>query len=219
VELCRLLENIESICSSVGTCVKMAFLISDDKVVDFITEALRRQERSLAQDVVRQMLVHEQAAVRASAALVAGRLKLTTVLTELVRLLGTDHDEVVRVACCRALGLMGSDAAVEPLGRVLSKRPWLGLVGGESERVRAAAAWALARFPHSQLARTLLEQARKDKSQLVRTAVHMGTRMWDLEALREKESSQGTAEEAPTDESDRESTDEKSQDMEEHDGD
>jgi HEAT repeat protein len=68
---------------------------------------------------------------------------------ELITLMDSSKDESVLVACCRALGQIARPTCIEALSKILETKRFLFFHRGNSDPVRAAAAFALTQIPHS----------------------------------------------------------------------
>lgn len=77
---------------------------------------------------------------------------------------------LLQAQACRTLGLIGSPDSIETLIAVAKASKLLSFQRSKPDSVRAAAAWALAKFPKDERIQKILEELKADKSQLVRKA-------------------------------------------------
>jgi diguanylate cyclase (GGDEF)-like protein len=77
---------------------------------------------------------------------------------------------LLQAQACRTLGLIGSPDTVETLIAVAKASKLFSFQRSKPDSVRAAAAWALAKFPQDERIQKILGELKKDKSQLVRKA-------------------------------------------------
>jgi HEAT repeat protein len=77
---------------------------------------------------------------------------------------------LLQAQACRTLGMIGSPDSIETLIAVAKASKLFSFQRSKPHSVRAAAAWALAKFPQDEKIQKTLEELKKDKSQLVRKA-------------------------------------------------
>jgi HEAT repeat protein len=77
---------------------------------------------------------------------------------------------LLQAQACRTLGMIGSPDSIETLIAVAKASKLFSFQRSKPVSVRAAAAWALAKFPQDERIQKTLGELKEDKSQLVRKA-------------------------------------------------
>jgi len=77
---------------------------------------------------------------------------------------------LLQAQACRTLGMIGSPDSIETLIAVAKASKLFSFQRSKPDSVRAAAAWALAKFPQDERIQKTLGELKEDKSQLVRKA-------------------------------------------------
>ncbi len=111
----------------------LATRMNDGEILEWLFEFARSQQPVLATGAIKCL----------------GKLGPPEVEKELIALLDSSKDESVLVACCRALGQVARPACIEALSKILETKNFLFYHKGNSDPVRAAAAFALTQIPHS----------------------------------------------------------------------
>lgn len=110
----------------------LAVRMNDGQILEWLFEFARSQQPVLATGAIKCL----------------GKLNPPAAEKELVTLLNSSKDESVLVACCRALGQTARPTCIAALSKILETKSFLFFHKGNSDAVRAAAAFALTQIPH-----------------------------------------------------------------------
>ncbi len=117
---------------------RLAERLRDQALMDLILDYARGPDTEVATAAIRSL----------------GRLKPAGAVGEVVSVLNSTTDAERVVACCRALGLLGDPAGIEPLGKIVAPRGMF-VRKRWSTQVRAIAAFALGQIPDPGVAEAL----------------------------------------------------------------
>ena len=105
----------------------LAERLNDDQIIEWLLEFARSQQSILAVGAIKCL----------------AKLSPLQMEKELITLLNSSKDESVLVACCRALGQIARPSSIEALSKALETKRFLFFHKGNSDQVRATAAFAL----------------------------------------------------------------------------
>ncbi|NIR43302.1 MAG: diguanylate cyclase [Gemmatimonadetes bacterium] len=125
--------------------------LHQDDLIDTILPLARDQDASVAKGAIRSI----------------AHLRSATAVEELGKILDETEEPKVAIACCQALGEIGSPAGIDVLGRVLGKRSPPFFRRRWDDQVRATAAMALRQIEDPEAERVLSRYA-KDRAVRVR---------------------------------------------------
>lgn len=111
---------------------RLAERLNDDQIIEWLLEFARSQESILAVGAIKCL----------------AKLSPLQMEKELITLLNSSKDELVLVACCRALGQISRYTSIEALSKALETKRFLFFHKGNSAQVRATAAIALTQISH-----------------------------------------------------------------------
>jgi len=84
-----------------------------------------------------------------------------------------ESEILLQAQACRTLGMIGSPDSIETLIAVAKPSKPFSFKKSKPDSVRAAATWALTKFPEEERIKDILRQLKKDKSQMVRKAASL----------------------------------------------
>jgi HEAT repeat protein len=153
-EKVRILGVLDSVTRDFRT--ELAYALSDDS--DQVRQAALQLAERVKDDQVGKLLLeqtkNEKIHVAVAAIKFMGKLNLPVANEKLVSILQTAKNEELVVACCQSLGLIGDQASIEPLAKLLTSQNFFRRKR-QSAEVRANAALALAQINHPRVAQIL----------------------------------------------------------------
>jgi HEAT repeat protein len=170
-ELKRILSVMGELLPESGAVISLGLAHPSDDVAAEAARALFKQPSEMLTTGLAEMLHHDRLAIRMEALHIIGEMKLTSVEETVRECLGSPSEEVAREACV-TLGKLGSANSVPELCRILRSRGFLGLFGGVSPSVRAAAAWALGQIGDPK-AVPALRKAERERTSAVSAAARL----------------------------------------------
>jgi diguanylate cyclase (GGDEF)-like protein len=154
-EQLRILEVIDTVTQDLKTELMFAFSAETPEVRQ---AAFQLSERLNNKEVVELLLNYvgaKDTGLSVGAIQSLGRLNSLAAVDELVSLLNSTNNKKLLIACCQALGRIGSPGSVEPLTKILAKKGSIFRLNRRNAQVRAAAAFALGQISHPQATEAL----------------------------------------------------------------
>jgi diguanylate cyclase (GGDEF)-like protein len=148
-ERMRILDIIDMLTTDVKDELVFAMGDEDPKVREAACGLVERINDGEILEWLFELARSQQPVIATSAIKCLGKLGPPEVEKELITLLDSSKDESVLVACCRALGQIARPTCIEALSKILETKNYLFFHKGNSDAVRAAAAFALTQIPHS----------------------------------------------------------------------
>jgi HEAT repeat protein len=170
-ELKRILSVIGELLPEARSVISTALAHPSDEVAMEATRALSKLPAVEATVELVKLLDNPRLVARLEALRLIGDMRLTDAEEDVRQMLSSDSEEVLREVCI-TLGKLGSTNSVSSLCRILRRRGFLGLFGGLSPAIRAAAAWALGQIGDVQAA-PALRKASRDRKLAVQAAAKL----------------------------------------------
>lgn len=170
----RMLSIIDIVNPPDIAAVLTGFLHHKDKTVrEDAFNVVRKLSQAAALSVLLPLLKESDKEIVLATINVLGELTYPESAPGIIDLLSTTKDKRLQIEACRTLGKLGNPEAVPILSEIISKKSFLGFLGGYSDEVRGAATWALGHFKTPEAGETL-HKALDDKSPEVRSAAKLG---------------------------------------------
>jgi diguanylate cyclase (GGDEF)-like protein len=147
-ERSRILEDIYTVTRNLNTELSQALGDENPQVRRAAFRLAERLNDNEALDLLREYARHKEPEMATAAIKSLGRLKLPTVVSELLSILNSTKDADRLIACCRALGQISDPVSIEPLTKLLASKGALFARKRRSTQVRGAAAFALGQISH-----------------------------------------------------------------------
>jgi HEAT repeat protein len=148
-ERMRILDVIDMLTTDVKDELVFAMGDEDPKVREAACGLVERMNGGEIHEWLFELARSQQPVLATGAIKCLGKFGPPEVEKELIALLDSSKDESVLVACCRALGQIARPTSIEALSKILETKNFLFFHKGNSDAVRAAAAFALTQIPHS----------------------------------------------------------------------
>jgi hypothetical protein len=167
----RITEVLDLIIDHPAEFLRPLFLHQSERVRRAALNTLKRLPEESTR-ILTGLLEEGSLEVNLFAITALGELRCKDSLKQIIDTLERSNNTMLKKECCIALGKIGNQEAIPTLLRLIKRRKILGLIKGEPDELRAAAAWALGNFKTKE-AVEILKDLTSDKSPKVSSIARM----------------------------------------------
>lgn len=166
-EKIRILDVLDTVTRDLKVEINLILRIDNPELRAATFRLIERLNNSQSVEILVDYIQNHETEAALQAIESFGRLKPALAAAPLISLLQATREKDWIIACCRALGQLGEPSAIDPLAKVLSRKPRLFPRNKKIQQIRAAAAFALAQIHHLR-AIQVLASFTKDRDPLIR---------------------------------------------------